>query len=67
HLCSLMSPVLQLEDHEAARTAARAALATLLAPPAPKEEPPGPLGTISANVEKPMSKREFLTGRVFRN
>lgn len=67
HLCSLMSPVLQLEDQEAARIAARAALDTLLAPPAPKEEPAGPLKKLEENVEKPMSKREFLSGRVFRS
>ncbi|HET9701308.1 MAG TPA: [NiFe]-hydrogenase assembly chaperone HybE [Burkholderiales bacterium] len=67
HLCSLMSPVLQLEDQEAARSAARAALDTLLAPPAPKEEPAGPLKKLEENVGKPMSKREFLSGRVFRD
>jgi [NiFe] hydrogenase assembly HybE family chaperone len=66
HLCSLMSPVLQLEDQDAARIAARAALDTLLSPPAPQEEPPGPLRTIAENAGKPMSKREFLSGRVFR-
>jgi [NiFe] hydrogenase assembly HybE family chaperone len=66
HLCSLMSPVLAIEDQEAARIAAQAALDTLLAPPAPKEEPAGPLKTLEENVGRPMSKREFLSGRVFR-
>jgi [NiFe] hydrogenase assembly HybE family chaperone len=67
HLCSLMSPVLAIEDQEAARIAARAALETLLAPPAPKEEPAGPLKKLEKNAGKPMSKREFLSGRVFRS
>ncbi len=67
HLCSLMSPVLQLEDQEAARIAAQAALDTLLAPPAPKQEPPGPLQKLEENAEKPMTKREFLSGRVFKS
>ena len=67
HLCSLMSPVLQLEDQEAARIAARAALDTLLAPPAPKEAAAaGPLKKLEESAGKPMSKREFLSGRVFR-
>jgi len=67
HLCSLMSPVLRIEDQDAARITAQAALDTLLAPPAPKEEAPGPLATIAENADKPMSKREFLSGRVFRS
>jgi [NiFe] hydrogenase assembly HybE family chaperone len=66
HLCSLMSPVLQLEDQDAARIAARAALDTLLAPPASRGEPAGPLQKLQENAGKPMSKREFLSGRVFR-
>lgn len=66
HMCSLFSPVLQFEDHEAARIAAQAALDAILGPPKSEESPPGPVRKLAENAVKPMSKRDFLTGKLFR-
>lgn len=52
HSCSLFSPVLEFADHEAARLTAEAALAALFVAEALAEEP------------KPVSKRDFLRGRI---
>lgn len=67
HMCSLFSPVLQFEDHEAARIAAQAALEAILSPPKTEEPPPGPVRRLADNAGKPLSKRDFLTGKLFRD
>jgi len=66
HMCSLMSPVLQFEDHEAARIAARAALDAVMSPPRGDESPKGPVRKLAEGARKPMSKRDFLAGKLFR-
>lgn len=65
-LCSLFSPVLQFEDHAAARATAEACLALLFEPDAASQPPDRPLETIRDNAARPMSKREFLSGAVLR-
>ncbi|MFZ5558998.1 MAG: [NiFe]-hydrogenase assembly chaperone HybE [Pseudomonadota bacterium] len=65
-MCSLFSPVLEFEDHAAARATAEACLDLLFQPDAAAGPPEGPIATIRENAERPMSKREFLTGAVLR-
>ncbi|HSO07615.1 MAG TPA: [NiFe]-hydrogenase assembly chaperone HybE [Pelomicrobium sp.] len=65
-MCSLFSPMLEFEDHAAARATAEACLELLLQPDAAAEPPEGPVATIRDNVARPMSKREFLSGAVLR-
>jgi [NiFe] hydrogenase assembly HybE family chaperone len=67
HLCSLYSPTLQFSDQEAARATARAAMDTLMSPPRAEERVPGTMRKMTARMGKPMSKRDFLTGRVFKD
>ncbi|MBK8687897.1 MAG: [NiFe]-hydrogenase assembly chaperone HybE [Betaproteobacteria bacterium] len=76
-MCSLFSPVLEFDDQATARRVAELAREALLdaqnaephdypeanlAPAAPAA--PGPLAGMQARVEAPMSKRDFLRGRV---
>jgi [NiFe] hydrogenase assembly HybE family chaperone len=55
HSCSLFSPVLEFADHEAARLTAEAALGALFEAGALSDRKPGAV---------PVSKRDFLRGRV---
>ncbi len=71
HSCSLFSPVLEFTDHEAARLTAEAALAGLFdakLSAAEESELGKPLSGDGANAdlpaERPMSKRDFITGRL---
>lgn len=75
HMCSLLSPVLELPDHATARLVAELALAALLdhanAPEARAAEIDTPaIDTIStqvaAHANAPMTKRDFLRGRFIR-
>ncbi len=76
-VCSLFSPLHEFTDHPTARlvaTLAREALfdaanakspevsSAVLTPPAPAAGP-GPLARIEANLDAPMSKRDFLRAR----
>lgn len=79
-MCSLFSPVLEFEDQAAARIAAEAALAALLAPPTdtpgerPDTERTSPPGADAGKAIDPeqdarrpdlqVSRRGFLSGRV---
>jgi [NiFe] hydrogenase assembly HybE family chaperone len=71
-MCSLLSPVLEFADHATARLVAELARAALLdsanAPAA--EEADGsmeaPLARIREQAHAPMSKRDFLRGRLLR-
>lgn len=65
-LCSLFSPVLQFEDHAAARATAQACLELLFQPDAAAEPPVGTVATVRENAARPMTKREFLSGAVLR-
>lgn len=65
-MCSLFSPLLQFEDHAAARATAEACLELLFQQDAAAEPATGPVATIRENAERPMSKREFLSGAVLR-
>ena len=77
--CSLFSPVLEFEDHATARLVAELARAALfdaenaeapefpaanLTPAAPDAVVPGPIGQIRERIDAPMSKRDFLRGRL---
>jgi len=66
HMCSLMSPVLQFEDHDAAVIAARAAMDAVMTPPKAEDPAPGPVRKLVEGAAKPMSKRDFLAGKLFR-
>jgi [NiFe] hydrogenase assembly HybE family chaperone len=76
-VCSLFSPLLEFDDHQTARfvaTLAREALfdpanaevaempVANLSPPARAE--PGPLAQFSESLDAPLSKRDFLRGRI---
>jgi [NiFe] hydrogenase assembly HybE family chaperone len=75
-MCSLISPVLEIPDHAAAREVATLARAALLdpanapVPDVPRESPdaptPGPIARLEKQAHAPMSKREFLRGRFLR-
>jgi [NiFe] hydrogenase assembly HybE family chaperone len=80
-VCSLFSPLLEFDDHAAARLVAALAREALLdpanaevpEPPAATLSParaegaaPGPLARLQEQLEAPVSKREFLRGRVLR-
>jgi [NiFe] hydrogenase assembly HybE family chaperone len=74
HMCSLFSPVLELPDHATARLVAKLALDALLDPAnAPEaqagEAAPGSDEALShqaaAQLNAPLSKRDFLRGRFF--
>ena len=77
--CSLFSPVLEFEDHATARLVAELARDALfdpenaeapefpaanLTPAAPNASVPGPIGQIGERIDAPMSKRDFLRGRI---
>lgn len=77
--CSLFSPVLEFEDHATARLVAQLAREALfdpqnaeapdypegnLAPAAAPAAGPGPLAELGKGVAAPLSKRDFLRGRV---
>jgi [NiFe] hydrogenase assembly HybE family chaperone len=73
-MCSLISPALDIPDHETARQVAEHARAALLDPvnapvpdlPPDDDETPGPLARIQKNATRAMSKRDFLRGRFLR-
>jgi [NiFe] hydrogenase assembly HybE family chaperone len=65
-MCSLFSPVLQFQDHAAARATAQACLDLLFQDAAAADPPDGPVATIRENAARPMSKRDFLTGAVLK-
>jgi [NiFe] hydrogenase assembly HybE family chaperone len=68
-VCSLLSPLLEFDDHATARlvaTLAREALfdpAHAEVPATPAESGAGPIARLEANLAAPLSKREFLRGR----
>jgi [NiFe] hydrogenase assembly HybE family chaperone len=77
--CSLFSPVLEFPDQATARLVAQLAREALfdarnaetseypaanLVPAAASASAPGPLAELQERVEAPMSKRDFLRGRV---
>ncbi len=68
-VCSLLSPLLEYDDHETARFVATLARAALLDPlnADPSALPPAgrrrPLHELEASLAAPMSKRAFLRGR----
>jgi [NiFe] hydrogenase assembly HybE family chaperone len=66
HFCSLSSAVFQFENQEAAHAVALAAMDTLMSPPKAEAQRAGPVRQLAENIDKPMSKRDFLAGRVFR-
>jgi [NiFe] hydrogenase assembly HybE family chaperone len=79
-MCSLFSPAQEFEDQATARLVAQLARAALfdagnaeprelpvgdLFPPLdPEAEPRGPIATMATSVDAPMSKRDFLRGRL---
>jgi len=79
-MCSLFSPVLEFADQATARLVAQLARAALfdaanaesrampvgnLSPPlGPDSEQGGPLANVEMNLDAPMSKRNFLRGRL---
>lgn len=73
-MCSLFSPALEFEDHAAAALVARLARAALFdsAHAMPNEAPvsgdstPAPLAKLEERAHAPMSKRDFLRGRILR-
>jgi [NiFe] hydrogenase assembly HybE family chaperone len=78
-MCSLLSPALEIADHATARMVAELARAALFdaansethddaAVDAVSDESagPGPLAQLQQTAKAPMSKRDFLRGRVFR-
>jgi [NiFe] hydrogenase assembly HybE family chaperone len=74
-MCSLLSPALELQDHETAVLLAQFAREALFDPanaaqpeiPRPaSDDEPGPLALIEAKAAEPMSKRDFLRGRILR-
>ncbi len=74
--CSLFSPVLDFADHATARLVATLARDALFDPgnaevpryPEPNLSPaaraPGPFGELEARLDAPLSKRDFLRGRL---
>ena len=72
-MCSLFSPALDFQDHDAAVLVATLALSALL-DPANADTPdaqsaeagPGPLARIEQRADEPISKRDFLRGRFLR-
>jgi len=77
HMCSLISPLLEIPDHAAARAVAELARAALLDPanaPVPDvpavdadvTASPAPVASLQEQAKAPMSKREFLRGRFLR-
>ena len=65
-VCSLLSPLLEYDDHETARLVAMLARDALFDPA--HADPsvvarPRPLAQLEANLAAPMSKRAFLRGR----
>ncbi len=76
-MCSLFSPALEIADHATARMVAELARAALfdVANAETHEHPmwtstkasiPGPLTQLQQTAKAPMSKRDFLRGRIFR-
>lgn len=73
-MCSLFSPALEFEDHAAAALVAKLARAALFdsAHAVPNEVPvsgdstPAPLAKLEERAHAPMSKRDFLRGRILR-
>ncbi len=76
-VCSLFSPLLEFDDHETARLVATLAREALFDPanaevaemPVPNLSPParaqpGPLTQIRDSLDAPLSKRDFLRGRI---
>jgi [NiFe] hydrogenase assembly HybE family chaperone len=65
-VCSLLSPLLEYDDHETARLVATLARDALFDPENadPSALPRRPLARIAANLDAPMSKRAFLRGRI---
>ena len=79
-MCSLFSPAREFADQATARLVAQLARAALfdagnaepcempvgdLFPPLdPEAEPRGPIATMAASLDAPMSKRDFLRGRL---
>ena len=63
-VCSLLSPLLEYDDHETARLVATLAREALFDPAHadPSAISPGPLARVAANLDAPMSKRAFLRG-----
>lgn len=77
HMCSLISPLLEIPDHTTARQVAELARAAILdpanapVPDVPKDAAagaaaPGPLAQIKEQAQAPLSKRDFLRGRFLR-
>jgi len=76
-VCSLFSPLFEFDDHETARFVAMLAREALFDPanaeaeevpvanlsPGP-ESRPGPFAQLKENLDAPMSKRDFLRGRI---
>jgi [NiFe] hydrogenase assembly HybE family chaperone len=71
-VCSLLSPLLEYDDHETARLVASLAREALFDPThadpsaAATGRRAGPLMQLEANLAAPMSKRAFLHGRFLR-
>jgi [NiFe] hydrogenase assembly HybE family chaperone len=69
HMCSLISPVLDLADHPTARLVAQLALAALLDPANAVDAPvegQSAIETMLQPAAAPLSKRDFLRGRFLR-
>ena len=76
-VCSLFSPLLEFDDHETARFVATLAREALFDPAnaevaeipvanlsPPTQTRPGPLAQLKENLDAPLSKRDFLRGRM---